>query len=228
LEQLANAIGPAGPTYVTSYYALNTPFLIDARSEGIITDSHIEAWNSWAKILFDLQTGDELNDQEELSFYFFWTNPNDFQVVVNVDAYLIMKGYVYIWANTEFLVGGVVEILIEADLSIYQPPATQVGVQGEWLLLQNAYGGSELWGGAHETGPWYFFDGFDLQYNSLAIPAYGSAVFQVTLNFYADIIDGRFKVDFARDDLDYYILCPFIQLSVNHGGGGGAGLARRR
>jgi hypothetical protein len=218
LEYLA---GPIQPPFI-NYITLDTPFFLWTHDAGILVDSHMEPWNSWAKIYWDLVTDDYIDNTEELRFYFLWTNPSDSLVAVNINTSLMVQGYISMGGNDNFLVGGFAGLVGGAYLDVNQwggePPSSPPPADahtGRFILEESAPGSSlnGLLDAHRET--FDLVDVYDLQINYFAVPAHANVVFQVSLAC-DSLIDrgGVILVDFANNEFDNKIICPYVQLEL--------------
>jgi hypothetical protein len=57
----------------------------------MLVEDHIESGNSWAKLIWiDSQSGDWVDTTTR--FFFVWTNPAEYLVVINVISDLVVRG----------------------------------------------------------------------------------------------------------------------------------------
>jgi len=72
-------------------YNLDKPILIWARPHpNVISDSHIESYNNWAKFRF---TSGADSGYETLSFYYLWSNPSPYYAVINATTFVSATGH---------------------------------------------------------------------------------------------------------------------------------------
>jgi hypothetical protein len=151
-----------------------------------------------------------------VSFYFLWVNPNNNPAVVNADAFVVLIGTVDQFANSETFGPAIVKSFGELNFEMVQPETAGEVAVGLWNLTSVGQSDAEWWlfglGAANEADPVFLANQFHLQSNSLSIAPNATAVFEVQLQFRADIDDGWAGVDFSGDG--GFVKCPFLQLEV--------------
>ncbi len=171
----------AAPGASVSYELVNQPFLIWPTLGVFFDSSQIVPSNSWAKMKVDSTRS---SGYEEMSFYFLWQNPNDRVAVVNVDAYLVLKGHCQCGSD-----GGVFPGSRYSNLQLMsklyllewwnQPPTQPIPQTDQF---QQALYISTDTGGWSDPGAIEFkdiFRGYDLRYTSFIVPPNGVVVFEV-------------------------------------------------
>jgi hypothetical protein len=199
---------PALPTLIT----LDKPFLIWASPHSnILYDSHIEPYNSWAKI----NITSTASRQDKLSFYFLWENPSDYYAGINVSTSLALNGHCSAFANGSIsylwhVGGNTSSLYIQADFNPWQwwdqpPTLIHPGTKSVLSLVANA-------GFLDDTEAQSVSGVFDLSSNMLAIPPKGVMVFEVALSISCAIDDGNIDVNF--NDSNFEIVCPSVAISL--------------
>jgi hypothetical protein len=203
---------PLAPPYL---YVLDRPFLIwGAPHSNILIDTHIEPWNSWAKIRVVAETGgDHKSGEERLSFYFIWENETDYYAVI--DASTVLAAHGACRARAE---GGLGYLLLPppallsatANLRLWQwsaQPQTWVATPPSTVFELAAEAG--VFEDTRTTSVW---DSFDLDYRSFAVQPRGVVVIEVILAVSYHLFDGHVLANFA--DGSYEVGCPFVVVGL--------------
>jgi hypothetical protein len=152
-----------------------------------------------------------------VSFGFLWQNPVDSQVVVNVDAYLVLHGACVAVTNGGYIVIQDASISTDAKLYIHElwnnPPTAPID---QPFQSQNAlniscdttgiFAGNAVWGDVSK--------GFDLQHSQLVIPPRAMAMFEVSCEFSYGIsgnVGGYVQASFMHDPSQ--VLCPGVLIT---------------
>ena len=226
VARLTGIAPPITPMAVT----LDTPFLIWAFRNGteasaILVDSHIEASNSWAKILAREEVGGQYGCRNQLNFYFFWQNGPDGEAVIDASTFLMLNGYCYVHADHGWIYVplwgtstiGYAGLGIDARLTLLEwwnhPPTEPVAGANQTrdVLSLSADGG---WGflSPGQTRSGWVSDNYHVAYDTLHVPRNGAVVFEVSLEVVYDGYNGSYDADFAN--LDRSIVCPGVELRV--------------
>jgi len=104
--------------YITTPIPLTTPYLIYATPAGMLHDSHVEPWNSWATFAYssDQDTG---NSNVILNFYFAWQNPSDYLAVLNCSTALLLNGLIEATAESGWFFTGSASLDLAATLTVF-------------------------------------------------------------------------------------------------------------
>jgi hypothetical protein len=208
-ESLGAAAGAS-----VSYELLNTPFLIWPTLGVFFDSSQIVPSNSWAKMKVDSTRS---SGYEEMSFYFLYQNPNNRAAVVNIDAYLVLKGHCQCGSDGGVFPGSRysnLQLLSKLYLLEWwnQPPTQPLGQADQF---QQALFISTDTGGWSDPGAIEFkdiFRGYDLRYTSFIVPPNGVVLFEVAAAVSYSMSDGVIAVDFASGDFE--IVCPAVLVAT--------------
>lgn len=211
MEQLAATQG--GTSGPVGSAILPTPFLIWP-THGIYLDStNVQPWNNWAKIKFD--ANDPSVQTEELGFYFFWQNPSDQFIFVDVETSPVLNGFCQ--ANEHSGISTFASLILNVDLALFewwnQPPTSPAdeSAQHQGVLSIGAF--EQLFGGTQTQS---VNENYRLGYSFFRIAPGGVAVFEVRLTIRADsVAGGDVHADFMSGA--YEVLCPAVVL-LGHGG----------
>jgi hypothetical protein len=116
---------------LTTPIPVTTPFLIYATPVGMLTDTHTEPFNNWAKFFY---TSDEdtADSQVVVNFYFAWQNNSDFLAVINASTNLIANGLIEDTADPGWFFPGSAWISLWAQLTVFLG-STTINYQGTQL-----------------------------------------------------------------------------------------------
>ena len=116
---------------LTTPIPVTTPFLIYATPVGMLTDTHTEPFNNWAKFFYtsDENTGDS---RVVVNFYFAWQNNSDFLAVINASTNLIANGLIEDTAEPGWFFPGSAWISLWAQLTVFLG-STTINYQGTQL-----------------------------------------------------------------------------------------------
>jgi hypothetical protein len=200
----------------STFVTLDKPFIIWAQPSNILIDSRVSRLESLAKIRLRKEASD-FHVEDTVSFYYVWENPSNNPALVNVETYIVYKGFVEAGLYRNIILPQEGFLDVRATLRIFewwnQPPTQPVrnGTQFTFPVSLTVHSGG-FWdpGDSQFT---YVLDGFDPKYNLFTMPPKGVAVFDVeTLILGSYFGKGLALVDFAFDD--YFILCPYLQLEI--------------
>ena len=222
---LTTGATPITPASVT----LDTPFLIWAFHDGgpanILSDTHIEPQNSWARFISQWKHGGPFLGHDEVDFFFLWQNDTGSDAVVDVESQLMLAGRSSVFADSGLILSpfwgqgtsGSSRLRIESELTILewwnQPPTRplqqpsqlheviDMSADGGWIFLGSGNGDSEWLSGSHHV-----------HYDMFLIPMNAVAVFEVSLNMYYSGSKGDGSVDFQSAEEP--LTCPYVQLTT--------------
>jgi hypothetical protein len=198
---------------------LNKPFLIWSTTHGLFIDSYNYV-ESNSSVKFSVNSSAD-NGYEEMSFYFLWQNPSAGIAVINIDAYMVFKGYCQ--AGSE---GGNFPGIISGDrysqlwvnahlypLEWWNQPPTQPYPQAD-ASAQVAFVHTDTGGWADPGAIAYtnVFRGYDLQYSLMLVQPKSSVVFQVQAQISYSNAEGTIVADFASGD--FSVICPAVLVTV--------------
>jgi hypothetical protein len=193
--------------------SLDKPFLIWATPHSsIITDSRIESFNSWAKILVS-SSADQ--GEEKVSFYFLWENKTDYFAIIDANTSISATGQ-HLKAHSSGGWTGVdptsrySDCVIHAEFALWQwgdlPPTSTPYTSWQ---LGDVEASSSFWDD-DETAD--ISDGASLGQSMFLVPPGGSVVPEVALKVNYSNGYGHMTADF--DSGAYQIVCPVVVVSV--------------
>lgn len=200
--------------FITTPIPLLEAYSIFATPIGMLTDSHIEAMNNWAKFALQ-ENGDTGYIHAYIKFYFFWQNQSDYLAVINVDTDLGALGIIQANALPGFIGGGACGVMLHATLTVFVG-SLEISYQStETAAIDSvtASGGSELLqqGGDLET---HNVDGtlHHLSCADIEVESGQTVVFEVALDAGYSIDNGSITLDF--DYSDFSVLCPGLTVEL--------------
>jgi hypothetical protein len=204
----------ASKPFITTPIPLLAAYSIFATPVGMLTDSHIEAMNNWARFSLH-EDGDTGYTDAYVRFYFFWQNQSNYLAVINADSDLAALGVTQANASPGFIVGGNCAITLYATLKVFVG-SLEIAYQGTQTVeidSLTASGGSEiiLQGGDVET---HNIDGtlHHLSCSNIEVDSGQTVVFEVALDAQYYIDNGSITLDF--DYSDYSVLCPGLTVEL--------------
>ena len=212
------------PIQLINYITLDTPFYLWTHDAGILVDSHIEPWNNWAKIYWDITSDsdtDHVGYYEELRFYFLWNNPSDSMVVININSSLMLQGHVSMGGSEGYFSSGAAALSGAVFLNANQwggtPPSSPPPADAStgYGIVSKVIFGSDLFNDQTPGGTFDLGNEYDLHINYFAVPAHANVVFQVSTSWTSQIWNGGvILVDFKYNNTDNKIICPAVQLEL--------------
>jgi hypothetical protein len=206
------------------YFPVTTPFLIWGDPANTIVDSHIEPWNSWAKIYLDFTqdttvqppfSGEAYFVRSDYSFYFYWQNLTDGWAITDVHGYLVLNGSCEAKAHGGTFAGArYCAIKVDAELYVFewwkQPPWPSPYIDQQDLGSVSA---EAEWSFSKEDNEYLnLFRGCDLSCERILVPPQGVIVIEVTTAVNHQISDGETIIDFANEG--FSVLCPFVEVAA--------------
>lgn len=194
---------------------LTTPFLI-WWSQGIdFPEVHYEAVNSWAK--FSIHSESSLNVDENLTFYYLWTNPSDRFSVINVDGYLAVDGFCAARSEGGFWPGFRYS-LIEMNAELHplewwnQPPTEPLAQFGQNQNVVNLSTNTSGFMDSDAVAFQHVFRGFDLRHELFLVPPGETAVIEVALSMTYGSSEGAVDIDLSSGE--FRVLCPAVLVGI--------------
>jgi hypothetical protein len=213
LDALAARIGPPGVV------TLNKPFLIF--SNRTLVDSQIEPLNSFARFKVDTNTGGEI---DHVTFYFFWENDADHNVVLNVTSSLVLNGRCAVGAGKGIFSGHSAWIDVFAEMNLFQwwnqPPTMPLSEASQFqqiVFLQVEGGG--LFGDPDSKQQIFSFAPFEFSYTTFLVPPQSPVVIEVSLFMSYNNVEGGDINDFVINDFEdanlfRRVICPAVELEL--------------
>jgi hypothetical protein len=156
-----------------------------------------------------------------VDFYFMWQNPSaNYVATVNVSTSLILKGEVQVSSNQGTISGDNNTLTLGAQLSLIewwnQPPTSPFPEGSQYIenIVDLSATGGSIFGGS-EIKATNLFNAYDLSYNLFSVPPNATAIFEVKFLYSYHTHNGNVTVElYGTDQLDYYIMCPFVLVDV--------------
>lgn len=225
--------------FLTYFVDVDTPALILETPHadlGIFIDQYIAAGTSWVKVLVNTMTGGEITG---FHFYFLWSNDTQLPAtIINASTSLAFNGNCSLSAagNVGIFSGDSNYAYVGGALSVYRwsgwgnDPMTGQDLDGTEVfgLLGTHYGtvadlnatGGGIFGGPGTASKQLNDQPLNLNAGPLSVPPGAEVMFDVimTLNYGftagGDYLGDQILIDFAKNDLDYLVLCPGLLLEV--------------
>jgi hypothetical protein len=184
------------------------------RGLGSLDDWSIAPFNSRMQVSLD-ERG--LGGSPGFSFFFLWVNETDSFQVLDIATSLTVNGFCEVFAANGIFSGDLNGLLVDADLSLFQPAASGIAEQ----VISNPFGflsvtGNGLFGGGAAPGYLSFdYVSRELVCGNFGVPSQSSVLIEVTLRLSfggPPDPDNHIIVDFADEDAGYFVLCPYVLL----------------
>jgi hypothetical protein len=207
------------PFFPFPFVTLDRPFLIWATPRSnIISDSQIEAFNSWAK--FRVESSDS-SGTHKVSFWYLWDNPSEFYAAINATTFMgatgRLRAYVSGGASGISPTSRYSNVFCGANFAVWswwrQPP---VSTPYTTQSLASVHEYASFWDKA-EAVP--VAAGANLNQTMYLVPPQGTVVFEVTLQISYNNGYGRALADFESGD--YRVSSPVVVISLLTGASAG-------
>jgi len=201
---------------VTTPIPISTPFLIYATPVGILTDTHTEPFNNWAKFFYTSDQ-DTADSNVVVNFYFAWQNNSDFLAVINCSTNLIANGLIEDTADPGWFFPGSAWLSLWAKLTVFLG-ATTINYQG---TQQTQMGSVFVDAGYSEIASPGTINGqdvvgsFALSCNDIQVKPGQIVVFEVAClaNWWIDE-GGSITLSFDFDPAGQQLMCPALQVDL--------------
>ena len=176
----ARPIVPANPPPITEFLQ---PFFILPEPAGILSSANLAPDDNWARLSF--QSGADFGGYY-VSFWYFWTNPNDVPMGIDVDTSVGFVGYCSVKAGS---LGGVSNAHISASMKIYQAddPDGSATLVTPIIPVLNLHAQS-VFGGVFKAAP--VNSTVDVSNDQVTVSGGGTVIFEVFASFVFDNADG--------------------------------------
>jgi hypothetical protein len=202
--------------HLTTTIPIATPFLIYATPVGMLTDTHTEPFNNWAKFVYTSDRNTAY-DSVVVNFYFAWQNNSDFLAVINCSTNLIANGIIEDTAEPGWFFPGSAWISLWAQLSVFLG-STTINYQGtQQKQMGQVYteaGYSEI--GSPGTINSQDINGtFALSCADIQVQPGQIVVFEVAClaTWWIDF-GGSITVSFDFDPAGRQLMCPALQVDL--------------
>jgi len=224
LEGMASPV-PIFPGPRPHYVLLDTPFLMTRTFGMLMDDSHVEPWNSWAKVRA-YPLANQSSGAMGLSFYHVWQNTIGTPVTVDAHSYLVLNGGAAAYING----GGIFpDDSFHSDLAIdvalhpwewwNQPPSSPLAQPDQSQIVMSLHQGGSGWFDFLPQQEQDVFRGYDLSYHSWIVPPNGFAVFETAMSLtYSIGGGGTFIADFSGRS-EYSVMSAAVLLYVTPSAG---------
>jgi len=202
--------------HLTTTIPISTPFLIYATPVGMLSDTHTEPFNNWAKFFYasDRNTA---YDSVVVKFFFAWQNNSDFLAVINCRTDLIANGLIIDTAEPGWFFPGSAWIETWARLTVYLG-STTINYQG---TQQKQMGQVFTEAGYSEIGSPGTINSddivgtFGLSCSNISVDPGRIVVFEVacSADWWIDF-GGSITVDFNSNPAGRQLMCPSLQVDL--------------
>jgi hypothetical protein len=193
---------------------LEKPFLI-WWTQGIdFPEIHYDALNSRAKFRIRSESG---ITEDEMGFYYLWSNPTEAHQVINIDGFLIADGFCLAQSDGGFWAGfrfGLVEIVARLRIfeSLSPPPVEPLFQPSQEQTVVRVATGTGGFMDSDAVDFEHVFKGCILQHQQLIVPPGDSVVFEVAFSMVYGSDEGATEIDFASGD--FQVVSPAVIVAV--------------
>jgi len=202
------------PFLPTTIIPLEEASQIWATPAGMLTDSHIDPHDNWAKFVF-IERNDVGYAVAYVRFYFFWQNPSEYVAVINANSDLAAQGVIQANATPGLFTGGKCTLTLEATLKVFVGGA-EISSQGTpevGIDTISADGGSELLMDDGNFASHNVSGALNhLSVSNIQVDAGQMVLFEVALQALYSVSDGSITLDFSYGD--YYAMCPGLTIEL--------------
>ena len=217
LEGMPKSPLPPFPGPRPHYILLDTPFLMTRTFGMVMDDSHIEPWNSWAKVRAYPTAA---QGSAGLSFYHVWENTTGTPVSVDAHSYFVLNGGAAVDVRGGVFPDDSLYSNLTIDVSLYpwewwnQPPTSPLAQPDQSQNVMTLHQGGSGWDEAIASQIQYVFRGYDLSYHSWAVPPNALTVFETSMSLTYSSQGGTFLVDFSGES-QYSVMSAAVLLFVS-------------
>jgi hypothetical protein len=202
--------------HLTTTIPISTPFLIYATPVGMLSDTHTQPFNNWAKFFYtsDRNTG---YDSVVVKFFFSWQNNSDYLAVINCSTSLIANGLIIDTAEPGWLFPGSAWIETWARLTVYLGTTTinyQGTQQKQMGQVYTEAGYSEI-GSPGTINSDDIVGSFALSCSNIAVDPGQIVFFEVacSADWWIDL-GGSITLDFNSNPAGRQLVCPSLQVDL--------------
>jgi hypothetical protein len=202
--------------HLTTTIPISTPFLIYATPVGMLSDTHTEPFNNFAKFFYESDRNTAY-DSVVVKFFFAWQNNSDFLAVINCSTSLIANGLLIDTAEPGWLFPGSAWIESWARLTVYLG-STTINYQGsQQKQIGQVYteAGYSEFGAPGSINSVDITGSFDLSCSNIAVDPGRIVVFEVacSADWWIDF-GGSITVDFNSNVAGRQLVCPSLQVEL--------------
>ncbi|GAB2175896.1 hypothetical protein [Dongia sp. agr-C8] len=202
--------------HLTTTIPISTPFLIYATPVGMLSDTHTEPFNNWAKFFYTSDRNTAY-DSVVAKFFFSWQNNSDFLAVINCSTSLIANGLLIDTAEPGWLFPGSAWIEAWARLTVYMGSTTinYQGTQQKQMGQVYTEAGYSEFGAPGSINSVDITGAFDLSCSNIAVDPGRIVVFEVacSADWWIDF-GGSITLDFNSNTAGRQLLCPSLQVEL--------------
>jgi hypothetical protein len=202
--------------HLTTTIPISTPFLIYATPVGMLSDTHTEPFNNWAKFFYSSDRNTAY-DSVVAKFFFSWQNNSDFLAVINCSTDLIANGLIIDTAEPGWFFPGSAWIETWAKLTVYLG-STTINYQGtQQKQMGQVYteaGYSEI-GSPGTINSDDIVGTFNLSCSNIAVDPGRIVVFEVacSADWWIDF-GGSITLDFNSNVAGRQLVCPSLNVEL--------------
>lgn len=202
--------------HLTTTIPISTPFLIFATPVGMLSDTHTEPFNNFAKFFYTSDRNTAY-DSVVVKFFFAWQNNSDFLAVINCSTDLIANGLIIDTAEPGWLFPGSAWIESWARLTVYLGSTTinYQGSQQKQMGQVFTEAGYSEFGAPGTINSKDIVGTFGLSCSNIAVDPGRIVVFEVacSADWWIDM-GGSITVDFNSAQAGRQVMVPSLQVEL--------------
>lgn len=201
--------------HLTTTIPISTPFLIYATPVGMLTDTHTEPFNNWAKFRYTSDRNTAY-DSVVVKFFFAWQNNSDFLAVIDCSTDLIANGVIQDTAEPGWLFPGSAWLSLWSQLTVFLGTTTinYQGTQQQQMGQVYTEAGYSITGAPGTINSKDINGTFALSCANIQVQPGQIVVFEVACLATWWIDDGSITVSFDFDPADRKLLCPSLNVDL--------------
>ena len=200
-----------GP-FISAPLILDTPNSIFVNPSAMWVEEHIESGNSWVKLIWE-DSQDVQYKETSVRFFFAWTNPFDYVVVINVNADLVVRGQCTLTAFPGLLFGGWTSLLLTTQLKVHLAGVAIGGHDQEQAIAGlDADTWGSIFGGDKSSTSEDVFATANLSLKQVLIGVQQLVIIETSMIAAYHIENGTVSLIFAKDHP--FVACPAVMIDV--------------
>jgi len=178
----------------------------------MLVEDHIESGNSWAKLIWE-DSQDVQSKETSVRFFFAWTNPFDYLVVINVSADLVVRGQCTLTAFPGLLFGGWTSLFVTTQLKVHLSGVAIGGHDQEQAIAGlDADTWGSIFGGDKSSTSEDVFATANLSLKQVLIGVQQLVIIEISMIAAYHIENGTVSLIFAKDHP--FVACPAVMIDV--------------
>jgi hypothetical protein len=198
--------------FVSAPLILDRPNSIFVYPSAMLVEDHVESGNSWAKLIWE-DSQDVQYKETSVKFFFAWTNPFNYLVVINVSADLVVRGQCTLTAFPGLLFGGWTSLFLTTQLKVHLSGVAIGGHdQEQGITSFGADTWGSLFGGDKASASEDVFATASLSLKQVLVGVQQLVIIEISMIAAYHIDNGTVSLIFARDHP--FVACPAVMVDI--------------